>query len=190
MSNTDPRILRTRKAILETARSMLLDEEPGQLTLRRIADEAGYSRQAVHTNFGNLNGILTAVALEGLGIDSDPDCLTEQLGDPTPLGVEELRGRVLSLVTRIDSERVLLGRIAHAPDLPSLSEALLQATRRIFDLRRPTIGLGDLDELASSFLLGGFANVLRDWVRGELEATPEAITDIITGRIAEVGELA
>jgi AcrR family transcriptional regulator len=54
-----------RRLVLDTASSLLEDEGPAALTMRRIAGDAGCSTTVLYTMFGGKSGIAEALWLEG-----------------------------------------------------------------------------------------------------------------------------
>jgi AcrR family transcriptional regulator len=54
-----------RRLVLDTASSLLEDEGPGALTMRRIAGEIGCSTTVLYTMFGGKSGIAEGLWLEG-----------------------------------------------------------------------------------------------------------------------------
>src|SRR5215218_6655034 len=54
-----------RATVLAAAIKVLRDEGPSGLTVRRLADEIGVSRQVVYTQFGSLGGLIDALYREG-----------------------------------------------------------------------------------------------------------------------------
>lgn len=54
-----------RSRIVEVAVSLLHREGPGALSVRRVAEEAGTTTQAIYTKFGGKAGLIEALYLEG-----------------------------------------------------------------------------------------------------------------------------
>jgi AcrR family transcriptional regulator len=57
----DPRVVRSRAAVLEAASTLFLRDGYGPTSLERVADAAGYSKGAVYSNFRNKNQLCLAV---------------------------------------------------------------------------------------------------------------------------------
>jgi AcrR family transcriptional regulator len=182
MALQDPRVVRTRRAIIDAARDALLDGDVERLTLSDIAGRAGYSRRAAHANFADLHGIIRAVTLDALELpEDDGDRMT------APLAPDELRGRILEVLIRIEAERDVLLRIARLPSQPGLTDALRDVVDEIFDRGRVGMGLGSADDIHAAFVVGGCINVLRGWIEGSLSGTPEQLADTATGLITLIG---
>jgi len=54
-----------RETLLDAARGVLRDEGPHALTVRRLTEELGLSRQVVYTHFGSIGGLIDALYREG-----------------------------------------------------------------------------------------------------------------------------
>ncbi|GKQ39059.1 TetR/AcrR family transcriptional regulator [Streptomyces sp. A012304] len=54
-----------RRAFLEAARRLLVEEGPGALTLRRIAGDVGCTTKVVYTMFGGKDGLAEALFTDG-----------------------------------------------------------------------------------------------------------------------------
>src|SRR6266511_2107860 len=54
-----------RPTVLAAAIKVLRDEGPSGLTVRRLAEAIGVSRQVVYTQFGSLGGLIDALYREG-----------------------------------------------------------------------------------------------------------------------------
>ena len=86
----DPRVVRSRAAILEAATSLFLRTGYGATTMDDIAEEAGVSKRTVYNNFADKEALFRKVALAAAEIAerfatdaaaelSDPDDLPEAL---------------------------------------------------------------------------------------------------------------
>ncbi len=75
-------------AVLETARQLLTDHGPSALSVRRLADELGVSRQVVYSRFGSMRGLLGALYADGFRRLSDAVQSVPEIGtDAHLLGV-------------------------------------------------------------------------------------------------------
>jgi len=54
-----------RETLLAAARRLLREEGPHALTVRRLTEELGLSRQVVYTHFGSIGGLIDALYREG-----------------------------------------------------------------------------------------------------------------------------
>ncbi|MDZ7704261.1 MAG: TetR/AcrR family transcriptional regulator [Trueperaceae bacterium] len=80
---SDPKRIRTRQALLEAASDVVVTKGPNALNLRRVADAVGVSTQMIYTMFGNKEGLLEALLVEGADrlyqrLDSVSDDLSER----------------------------------------------------------------------------------------------------------------
>ena len=57
-----------RRSVVEAAIKVLRDEGPSGLTVRRLAEQLGVSRQVVYTQFGSLGGLIDVVYREGFAL--------------------------------------------------------------------------------------------------------------------------
>lgn len=137
-SRRQERAARTRQAILETARRLLLQDGYAATTVARIADEAGASVETVYKAFGGKSGIVRALWEQGLA-GSEPvpapqrsDALSSSAADP----VRVLRGwgQFTTEVSPRVAPVMLLVRAAAAsdPDMAALyAEAEAQRRTRM-----------------------------------------------------------
>ena len=76
MSHTDPRVERTRRAILEAAAHLLTHDRSASMAT--IAREAGVGRATLHRHFATRDALLLALALLAI------DCVSEAINDARP----------------------------------------------------------------------------------------------------------
>lgn len=60
-----------RRAVLDRALAVVIEQGPAALSLRAIATDLGVSHTAPRHHFGSHTGLLTAIAVEGFGILRD-----------------------------------------------------------------------------------------------------------------------
>jgi AcrR family transcriptional regulator len=71
----DPRMIRSRKAILSAARTLLLREGPGALSHQRVAQQAGVGRATVYRHWPRLDLLVVdAMASVELPFFREPTC--------------------------------------------------------------------------------------------------------------------
>lgn len=174
MANPDPRIERTRRAIIQAAREVLLEDGDESVSLTAIATRAGYSRRAAYANFTDLAGILLAVAVDALELAEPPDLPPDELRAD---GV--LRDRIHRLLEQIEAERPLLRRISAFAGSPALGDALWHTARRIFERAGEGLGLTIEDDVVVVFVTGGFVTLAREWIVGTLPATTDSLTESV-----------
>ncbi|HSI80792.1 MAG TPA: TetR/AcrR family transcriptional regulator [Solirubrobacterales bacterium] len=85
-TGTDPRVVRSRAAILEAATTLFLRDGYTATTMDDIADEAGVSKRTVYNNFTDKEALFREVALAATGIAEEfaTDAAAE-LADPDDL---------------------------------------------------------------------------------------------------------
>lgn len=77
--NVDPRVERTRAAVIEAAAALVLAEGPDAITHGRVASAAGVSRTTVYKHYPDRSDLLFAT-VEAIGKDTpDPDEITGDL---------------------------------------------------------------------------------------------------------------
>jgi AcrR family transcriptional regulator len=89
-----------RDTVLAAAIKVLRDEGPPGLTVRRLAEVVGASRQVVYTQFGSLGGLIDALYHEGFA-------QLRSSGTPLPAGVT---GTDLVVARALDYRRSALAR--------------------------------------------------------------------------------
>ena len=87
-----------RETLLAAARELLREEGPNALTVRRLTEVLGLSRQVVYTHFGSIGGLIDALYREGF-IQLR---LTEERAAGMPRGIERV---VAGCVAYRDSAR-------------------------------------------------------------------------------------
>src|SRR5918993_359272 len=107
-----------RRALLDAASGLLLEEGPGALTMRRVAGAGGCSTTVLYTMFGGKEGLADALYREGF----------ERLGHP--LGVAGASLEVLTQAVRAAMEAGML----RAGDPRAVAEVLWAAVHGVVSL--------------------------------------------------------
>jgi AcrR family transcriptional regulator len=140
---------RNRRHLLATARQMLAEQGPGQLTMDALAERAGLGKGTVFRRFGTRAGIFAAL------LDDDERAFQQQvLAGPPPLGpgappLDRLiaygRARTGFLIAHRDIARATLD--GHQP-IPGRSQSPLSRLHIRVLLGQLNLGHADLDMLA------------------------------------------
>jgi AcrR family transcriptional regulator len=141
--------VRNRRHLLATARQMLAEQGPGQLTMDALAERAGLGKGTVFRRFGTRAGIFAAL------LDDDERAFQQQvLAGPPPLGpgaapLDRLiaygRARTGFLIAHRDIARATLD--GHQP-VPGRSQSPLSQLHIRVLLGQMNLGDADLDMLA------------------------------------------
>jgi AcrR family transcriptional regulator len=151
----------TRRAqIISAARRIAELEGWSNVTVRRLSDEISYSQPVLYAHFGNREGILTAVAIEGF----------EEMG----LALEKARKRV----TRGNTvESVAVAYLEFAASSPALYEGMF------------SLGLSvPFDEAATPSELRFAFSQLLELFQGQ-SSKPEVISELFWASLHGIAEL-
>jgi AcrR family transcriptional regulator len=141
--NTDPRVLRSRRMLMEALFRLLIHKEFEDISIQEIADEATLNRATFYLHYPDKNALLQAmtaarfgdlIARRGLSFtDCDGalraialgvcDYLAETTGCPTQLAKMPLEDSMIPVV-----EGMFLEGAAHHEAAPGVDSALLAAT--------------------------------------------------------------
>ena len=140
---TDPRILRSRRMLMEALVRLLTQKEFEDLSIQEIADEATLNRATFYLHYPDKNALLQAmtdarfrdlIARRGLSFtDCDGalraialgvcDYLAETTGCPSQLTKMPLEGSIIPVV-----EGIFMEGAAHHEPVPGVDTALLATT--------------------------------------------------------------
>jgi AcrR family transcriptional regulator len=140
---TDPRILRSRRMLMEALAKLLTQKEFHDISIQEIADEATLNRATFYLHYPDKNALLQAMTAErfsnliarrGLSFsDCDGalraialgvcDYLAETTGCPTQLAKMSLEGSIIPVVESMFREGA-----AHHPVAPGTDPELLATT--------------------------------------------------------------
>src|SRR5246500_5358053 len=141
--NTDPRVLRSRRMLVEALARLLTHKEFDDISIQEIADEATLNRATFYLHYPDKNALLQAmtaarfrdlIARRGLSFSNCDgalraialgvcDYLAETAGCPTQLAKMPLEGSIIPVV-----EGMFLEGAAHHPAQPGVDPALLGTT--------------------------------------------------------------
>jgi AcrR family transcriptional regulator len=140
---TDPRILRSRRMLMDALVRLLAQKEFDDISIQEIADEATLNRATFYLHYPDKNALLQAmtdarfrdlIARRGLSFTNCDgalraialgvcDYLAETTGCPTQLAKMPLEGSIIPVV-----ERIFLEGAAHHEMAPGVDSALLATT--------------------------------------------------------------
>lgn len=140
---TDPRILRSRRMLMEALLRLLTQKEFEDISIQEIADEATLNRATFYLHYPDKNALLQAmtaarfrdlIARRGLSFTNCDgalraialgvcDYLAETTGCPTQLTKMPLEGSIIPVV-----EGMFLEGAAHHETAPGVDSALLATT--------------------------------------------------------------
>ena len=143
IESTDPRILRSRRMLMEALVRLLIHKEFEDISIQEIADEATLNRATFYLHYPDKNALLQAmtaarfrdlIARRGLSFTNCDgalraialgvcDYLAETTSCPTQLAKMPLEGSIIPVV-----ERVFLEGAAHHEMGPGVDSALLATT--------------------------------------------------------------
>ncbi|MFV2021974.1 TetR/AcrR family transcriptional regulator [Micromonospora sp. LOL_023] len=154
-----------RRALLDAASATIAESGPAALSLRDLARRVGVSHAAPAHHFGDKTGLLTAIAVEGLGL------LAEEIegagGDILAAGRAYVR---FAVTHRAHFEVMFQPSLLHF-DAPEVVAARQRAGQALRDsLADPRVPPDDQDnaQLAAWSIVHGFATL---WLAGALPAT-------------------
>ena len=153
---TDPRILRTRRMLMEALATLLTKKELDDISIQEIADEATLNRATFYLHYSDKNALLQAMtaarfsdliarrgitftdcnaALRAIALGVC-DYLSETTGCPTQLARIPLEGSIIPVVEDMFREGLALHGIAPGVDAAMLATtaawAVFGAARRWF----------------------------------------------------------
>lgn len=165
---TDPRIERTRAALLAAAITVVRQRGTTEVPLTDIAKTAGVSRQAAYLHYRDLTELL---------LDAAIDLIEREVGPFAPL--TDPRGATMRMTTHFHDHRdfyraMLSGRCAYALHLRILELLRHSAPESMWALdSRLATDLGN-------FVTGGAGTIITQWVLDPAdESTPHELADRI-----------
>lgn len=172
--STDPRAIRTRKA-LRSALLTLLNLEPFDgITPQRIAAEAGVARASFYLHYPSKEALLDELAREAI----------RTLNERSQAVLDEMGSRVaaLALCERIEADRTLWSVLLNGGAGGVFREELLDHSRRIASLR------ADPDDrlppdLATGYAASGMVEILSWWLRQDGSYSAEFVADLIVAMV-------
>lgn len=180
----DPRVRRTRAAVLKAAFSLVTERGTTAVAVSEIAEAADVSRRVVYQHFGDLDTVL----LEA-GLDLARRELVPLLGDTAELA--DARAHTLAMARHFAGHQtfyraLLTGSCAFALDRGLISLLLPINRRAIERMHGHRLTAQAADDLAA-FITGGAGSFVTAWVVDGAH-DPEAFTDRlinVVGRFAE-----
>jgi TetR/AcrR family transcriptional repressor of mexJK operon len=123
MTGIDPRVVRSRAAVLEAATTLFLRDGYSATTMDDIAETAGVSKRTVYNNFTDKEALFREVVMAATGIAEEfaADAAAD-LADPDDLAaaLDTLARRMAVMATNprvVRLRRLLIGEAHRFPDL-------------------------------------------------------------------------
>jgi AcrR family transcriptional regulator len=181
----DPRVRRTRAAVLQAVFDLVTERGTTAVTVSEIAEAADVSRRVVYQHFGDLDTVL----LEA-GLDLARRELLPRLADLR----EPVDGRAETLVlarhfadNQVFYRALLTGSCAYALDRGLISLMLPANRQGVAHKYGDRLSPQAVDDLAA-FITGGAGSFVTAWVI-DGAPDPEAFTDRLLGVISLMMEL-
>lgn len=167
MTTLDPRVDRTRTAVLQATAQLLLDVGCERITIDEIAERSGVARSTIYRNWCDRSALIID-ATDRLAVMPDPPDTGTLAGDLTiiaerlahNLGDAPMGQLLPSLVGAASCDESLAGR------LHELTDRRFDVTRVVFEraVARGEIGDHDLDGRIERFIAPFFARrLLHGW---------------------------
>jgi AcrR family transcriptional regulator len=159
-ARVDPRVERTRQAVLDAAATLLRTEGPGAVTHARVAEVAGVGRATVYRHWPEPEDLLhEAVARKAAEIEVPPAEL--ETAERLRLVLEDVRSRL----THGEGSVQFATLMAHSTWDQTLRRALMQVSARaqavVDAVLRDAVGRGELADTTD-------VEVVRDSMLGSL----------------------
>lgn len=169
----DPRVRRTRAAVLRAAFDLVSERGTTAVTISEIAEAADVSRRVVYQHFGDLDTVLLEAGLD-LARRELLECAAE------PQEPADARAGALAVTRHFAEHRVfyralLTGSCAYALDRGLISLLLPANRQAIEQVHGGRLSPQAVDDLAA-FITGGAGSFVTAWVV-EGAPDPEAFTD-------------
>lgn len=184
----DRRVVRTRTAIVEAYLKLLMEKEPGQITVSAIAREARVDRKTFYAHFGSIDGLLDFIAEQ----------ITRRIADTVEeeyaRATEELSGRALreertercltvffeKLNEAVRDNVFVHQRLAESMTDEEILERIRKPLEREMVARQVVpaeLADGRLD-WSLSYFLGGIIAIYRKWAVSDGETPLEEVSEM------------
>ncbi|GGU28080.1 TetR/AcrR family transcriptional regulator [Lentzea flava] len=169
----DPRVRRTRAAVLRAAFELVTERGTTAITVSEIAEAADVSRRVVYQHFGDLDTVLLEAGLDLARRELLPRLTNHQEG-------VDARAETLAVATHFARHQVfyhalLTGSCAFALDRGLISLLLPVNRQAVEHLHGDRLTAQAADDLAA-FITGGAGSFITAWVVDGAH-DPEAFTD-------------
>jgi AcrR family transcriptional regulator len=168
----DPRLLRTRRALIDAVISLVDAEPQSPVSITRLVDAAGVSRPTFYQHFADVAAALQQAALERMA-DAFP--LPSAVDASKPVE-QQVYAHVLPPLRHLDQHRQFYLRVIETAASAAFFEELVEFVK----LRMVTHALATdtstrrTDEIADIVAGGSMWMVVR-WLRGAVKGSPEDI---------------
>jgi AcrR family transcriptional regulator len=181
----DPRVRRTRAAVLQAVVDLVTERGTTAVTVSEIAEAADVSRRVVYQHFGDLDTVLLEAGLDLARRELLP-CLAD-LREPVDGRAETLVMTRHFADNRVFYRALLTGSCAYALDRGLISLMLPVNRQGVAHKYGDRLSAQAIDDLAA-FITGGAGSFVTAWVI-DGAPDPEAFTDRLLSVISLMMEL-
>jgi AcrR family transcriptional regulator len=170
--STDPRVSRTRAALVAAVQS--LSEAEAEVSVSAIVREAGISRASFYAHFSGLDELATSLHREAFTAIADLFRLDE------PGGPDALRRSQERLVAHFAENRALYAAVAALPTSKESHLAGVRAMAAIIEQTldaHPAVPAGLQPAATARYISGAAYGLLDAWVAGEVDLDDEMLAD-------------
>lgn len=162
----DPRVLRTRRAILESARELLMSTRVSDMTVASICAEAGVSRVAFYDRFGTLDAMFGVLMEEELDRVRDVAAALQPLDNRR---VDDPPADLIELFRIVEENpelyRAMLGEGGNFAFVQSMRDALRTAVTATLH-RLPDVSTWSINvDVYLDYVAGAALSVIIGWLR-------------------------
>jgi AcrR family transcriptional regulator len=172
-SETDPRFLRTRQALLLAIRDLIDGEPDCAISVTRLADAAGVSRPTFYQHFADVDAALQQAAIERIS-----GALPEEIPANSDTSFQQQAyERALPVIVHLETHRDFYARVIETAGTAAFFDMLHKFVKaNIFTIPKDRDDLEDTIEV----LAGGVIFFVVRWLRGTVLATPQELTQRLT----------
>ena len=171
----DKRVIKTRKLIIETFKSMIIEMEYSDITIKNLAERANINRKTFYAHFECIEDVLNE--------------LSEEIADVLYKNMEKV-----GMFDSPNIEKFVMAMTATAEENFDLYKKIMVANSYRFFIRNiknlfknsvftnnVTVALNctnDELDLCSEFIASGFAKIYKEWMENPRDITPKRIAEI------------
>jgi AcrR family transcriptional regulator len=170
--STDPRVSRTRAAILAAVQSF--SDSPAEMSVSAITREAGISRASFYSHFSGLDELATSLHREAFLAIGELFRL-DQLDGPDALRRSQKR-----LVAHFAENRALYSAVAVLPASKESHLASVRAMAAIIEQTldaHPALPAGLQPAATARYIAGAAYGLLDAWVAGDVDLDDDLLAD-------------
>lgn len=183
-SSVDPRVARTREAIMAAVHRLLIEGKAGfsgtgdePITVIDIVRTAGVSRSSFYSHFAGLDDVAAAILSEAF--TSIRSLYSQSLADAAADAYASMRLSQVRLVDHFVQNRGLYAALALQPLSAGIqSETVRAMTGEILaSFAARDIPSAVRPDIAATYIANAAVGLLYAWLRGEVEASAEELVD-------------